>query len=164
MDLIIPSSGLMIWQIIGFSILLFILAKFAWKPILSALDERESSIEAALHAAELARNEMANIHEKSEKLLMEARMERDEVLKTAHAASDKIIEAAKEVSLSEGAKLIENAKAVIENEKKAALTEVKNQIAILTLEVAEKLMRKNLASDSAQKELVEGFVRDLKLN
>lgn len=164
MDLIIPGSGLIIWQIIGFGILLIILGKFAWKPILSALEERESAIEGALKAAENARNEMANLKAENEKLLQEARLERDQILKTANETSAKLIEKAKEEASTAGAKLIEDAKAVIETEKKAALTEVKNQVASLALDVTEKLLRKNLDTEKEQKELVEEFVKDLKLN
>ncbi|MBD8488318.1 F0F1 ATP synthase subunit B [Echinicola sp. CAU 1574] len=164
MDLIIPGSGLIIWQIIGFGILLIILGKFAWKPILSALEERESAIEGALKAAENARNEMANLKAENEKLLQEARLERDQILKSANDTSVKLIEDAKNEASKVGAKMIEDAKAVIETEKKAALSEVKNQVATLALEVTEKLLRKNLEAEKAQQELVEEFVKDLKLN
>lgn len=164
MDLILPSSGLIIWQLIGFLALLFILMKFAWKPILESLEERESSIDDALKAAEQAKAEMANLKSENEKLLQEARIERDNILKTANDASAKMIEDAKQAAIAEGARMIENAKAVIENEKKAALTEVKNQVAQLTLEVTDKLLRKNLSSQAAQQELVEGMVKDINLN
>ncbi|WP_297336560.1 F0F1 ATP synthase subunit B [Algoriphagus sp.] len=164
MDLIIPSSGLIFWQLIGFLALFFILVKFAWKPMLAALEEREGSIDNALKAAEQARNEMANLKAENEKLLAEARVERDTILTKAQEASKRMIEEAKEEATKQGAILIENAKAVIENEKKAALAEVKNQVAVLTLEVTEKLLRKNLSDQAAQKELVDEFVKDLKLN
>ncbi|TNF41422.1 MAG: ATP synthase F0 subunit B [Cytophagales bacterium] len=164
MDLITPSSALIFWQLFGFLGLLFILIKFAWKPMLAALEERETSIENSLKAAEQARNEMANLKAENEKLLQEARLERDSILKKAQDASVKMIEDAKNEASKVAAEQIENAKAVIETEKKAALTEVKNQVALLTLEVTEKLLRKNLADEKAQKELVEEFVKDLKLN
>ncbi len=164
MDLITPGSGLIFWQLFGFLGLLFILIKFAWKPMLAALDERESSIENALKAAETARNEMANLKSENEKLLAEARLERDIILKKANEASIKMIEDAKADAVKTGAQMIENAKAVIETEKKAALADVKTQVATLTLEVTEKLLRKNLSNDKAQKELVDEFVKDLKLN
>ncbi|MFN3801854.1 F0F1 ATP synthase subunit B [Belliella pelovolcani] len=164
MDLILPSSGLIFWQLIGFLALLYILIKFAWKPILSSLEERENSIENALKAAEQAKAEMANLKAENEKLLQEARLERDNILKTANDAATKMIEDAKTAASTEGAKMIEAAKAVIENEKKAALSEVKNQVAQLTLEVTDKLLRKNLSSDAAQKELVEDMVKDINLN
>ena len=164
MDLITPGSGLIVWQLLGFLGLLFILIKFAWKPMLAALEERESSIENALKAAETARNEMANLKAENEKLLAEARLERDVILKKAQDASNKMIEDAKAEASKQGAQMIENAKAVIETEKKAALAEVKTQVAVLTLEVTEKLLRKNLSDEKAQKELVDEFIKDLKLN
>ena len=164
MDLITPGSGLIFWQLLGFLGLLFILIKFAWKPMLAALEERESSIENALKAAETARNEMANLKAENEKLLAEARLERDVILKKAQDASNKMIEDAKAEASKQGAQMIENAKAVIETEKKAALAEVKTQVAVLTLEVTEKLLRKNLSDEKAQKEMVDEFIKDLKLN
>lgn len=164
MDLIIPSAGLIFWQLLGFLALLFILIKFAWKPMLASLAEREASIDGALKLAEQARNEMANLKAENEKLLQEARLERDVILSKAHDASLKMIEDAKSESSKQGALLIESAKAVIETEKKAALTEVKNQVALLTLEVTEKLLRKKLGDDKAQVELVDQFIKDLKLN
>jgi F-type H+-transporting ATPase subunit b len=164
MDLISPSSGLIFWQLFGFLGLFFILVKFAWKPMLSALEERESSIENALKSAETARNEMANLKSENEKLLAEARLERDTILKKAHEASMKMIEEAKVESGKAGALMIENAKAVIETEKKAALAEVKNQVAVLTLEVTEKLLRKTMSDDKAQKDLVDQFIKETHIN
>jgi len=164
MDLIIPSAGLIFWQLIGFLALLFILVKFAWKPMLASLAEREASIDGALKSAEQARNEMANLKAENEKLLQEARLERDVILKKAQEASVKMIEDAKTEASKQGAQLIESAKAVIETEKKAALTEVKNQVALLTLEVTEKLLRKKLSDDKVQVELDDQFIKDLKLN
>lgn len=164
MDLITPSSALIFWQLFGFLGLLFILIKFAWKPMLAALEERETSIENSLKAAEQARNEMANLKAENEKLLQEARLERDAILKKAQETSVKMIEDAKNEASKVAAEQIENAKTVIETEKKAALTEVKNQVAFLTLELAEKLLRKNLSDDKAQKALVDELVKDLKYN
>jgi F-type H+-transporting ATPase subunit b len=164
MDLITPSSGLIFWQLFGFLGLLFILIKFAWKPMLAALEERETSIENSLKAAEQARNEMANLKAENEKLLQEARLERDVILKRAQDASVKMIDDAKNEASKVASQQIENAKAVIETEKKAALAEVKTQVAVLTLEVTEKLLRKNLSGDKAQKELIDEFVKDVKLN
>ncbi|MDG1278050.1 MAG: F0F1 ATP synthase subunit B [Algoriphagus sp.] len=164
MDLITPGTSLIFWQLFGFLGLLFILIKFAWKPMLEALEERESSIENALKSAETARNEMANLKAENEKLLAEARLERDIILKKAQDASIKMIEEAKDDATKVGAQMIANAKAVIETEKKAALADVKTQVATLSLEITEKLLRKNLSDDKAQKELVDGFVNELKLN
>ncbi|MDA0315214.1 MAG: F0F1 ATP synthase subunit B [Bacteroidetes bacterium] len=164
MDLIIPSAGLIFWQLFGFLSLLFLLVKFAWKPMLATLAEREANIDGALKSAEQARNEMANLKSENEKLLQEARLERDIILKKAQEASLKMIEDSKLEASKQGAQLILSAKAVIETEKKAALTEVKNQVALLTLEVTEKLLRKKLSDDKAQIELVDQFIKDLKLN
>lgn len=164
MDLILPSSGLIFWQLFGFLALLFILIKFAWKPMLAAIDERETSINNALKSAETARNEMANLKAENEKLLADARLERDTILKKAQDASAKMIEEAKEDAIKSGAQMIANAKAVIETEKKAALADIKSQVATLSLEITEKLLRKNLSDDKAQKELVDGFLNELKLN
>jgi len=164
MDLITPGSGLIFWQLFGFLGLLFLLIKFAWKPMLAALEERETSIENALKSAEQARNEMANLKADNEKLLQETRLERDIILKKAQEASVKMIEDAKNEASKVAAQQIENAKAVIETEKRAALTEVKNQVAILTLEVTEKLLRKTLSDEKAQKVLVDEFIKDIKLN
>lgn len=164
MDLILPSSGLIIWQLIGFLALLFLLMKFAWKPILAALDEREKSIDDALKSAEIARNEMANLKAENEKILHEAKIERDAMLLKASETAKQLIEEAREKAQEEGAKMIENAKAAIETEKKAALEEVKVQVSVLSLEIAEKLLKKNFSEDAAQKSLVEELVKELKLN
>lgn len=164
MDLIIPESGLIIWQALGFIVLLIILAKFAWKPILAALEEREGAIENSLRSAEIARTEMANLVAENERLLLEARIERDNIIRKANDISAKIVEQARDDASKVGAKMIEDAKAVIENEKLAAITDIKIQVAEISLEVAEKLMRRNLSAQSAQKELVKEFVKDLKLN
>lgn len=164
MDLILPSSGLIIWQLIGFLALLFLLMKFAWKPILAALDEREKSIDDALKSAEIARNEMANLKSENEKILHEAKIERDTMLLKASETAKQLIEEAREKAQEEGAKMIENAKAAIETEKKAALEEVKVQVSVLSLEIAEKLLKKNFSEDAAQKALVEELVKELKLN
>ncbi|MEX2593495.1 MAG: F0F1 ATP synthase subunit B [Anditalea sp.] len=164
MDLIIPESGLIIWQALGFIVLLIILAKFAWKPILAALEEREGAIESSIKAAEIARTEMANLVAENEKLLLQARIERDEILKKANEYSANIMEQAREDASKVTSKMIEEAKDVIENEKLAAITDIKIQVAEISLEVAEKLMRKNLSSEKEQKELVKEFVKDLKLN
>ncbi|WP_192348044.1 F0F1 ATP synthase subunit B [Algoriphagus sp. Y33] len=164
MDLILPSSGLIFWQLFGFLALLFILIKFAWKPMLAAIEERETSINNALKAAETARNEMANLKAENEKLLAEARLERDTILKKAQDVSVKMVDDAKAEAVKAGALMIENAKAVIETEKKAALADVKTQVAALSLDITEKLLRKNLSDDKSQKDLVDGFIKELKLN
>lgn len=164
MDLILPESGLIIWQALAFIILLVLLSKFAWKPILAALDEREQTIESSIKSAELARAEMANLVAENEKLLIQARGERDEILKKANEHASEIMEKARGEASKVTSKMIEDAKEVIENEKLAAITDIKIQVAEVSLEVAEKLMRRNLSDETAQKELVKEFVKDLKLN
>ncbi|MTI31926.1 F0F1 ATP synthase subunit B [Xanthovirga aplysinae] len=164
MDLIIPEAGLVIWQTVVFLVVLFVLGKFAWKPILNGLKERESSIENALESAKQAKEEMARLKADNEKLLEEARAERDKILKDAVKAANEIKESAKEDALKIGEKMIEEAKATIIAEKKAALKEVKSQVATLSLQVAEKLLRKNLEGEAAQKDLVNDYVESIKLN
>src|SRR5690606_17055694 len=139
MDLLIPEIGLVFWHTIAFLLLMFILAKFAWKPILGALYEREKGIEDALNKAELAKEHMARLSEENEALLKQTRAERDEILKEAKALKDKIVSEAKAQAQAEGAKLIEAAKIEINNQKQAALNEVKAQVADLSIEVAEKI-------------------------
>jgi F-type H+-transporting ATPase subunit b len=164
MGLITPGLGLIFWSALGFLIVLFILTKYAWKPILAALDEREKSIDEALKSAEIARNEMANLKAENEKIIHEAKIERDKMLLEASETSKQMIENAKASAHKEGAIMIENAKAAIETEKQAALEDVKVQVGILALAVAEKLLKRNFASDAAQQELVEELVKDIKLN
>jgi F-type H+-transporting ATPase subunit b len=164
MGLITPGLGLIFWSALGFLIVLFILSKYAWKPILSALDERERNIEEALKSAEIARNEMANLKAENEKIIHEAKIERDEMLLKANETAKQMIEEAKNAASLEGAKMIENAKAAIETEKLAALEEMKVQVGVLALDVAEKILKRNFSKDAAQQALVEELVKDIKLN
>jgi F-type H+-transporting ATPase subunit b len=164
MDLLLPDTGLLIFQVLAFTILLFVLGKFAWKPILSGLKEREQTIENALLSAEQAKNEMQALQADNQKLLAEARAERDGLLKDAIAIANTIKEDAREETSKITARMIEDAKAAIETEKKAALTDVKNQVAMLSLEITEKLLRKQLADQKGQRELIDSYVKDLNLN
>lgn len=164
MDLLTPGFGLVFWQALIWIILIFFMAKFAWKPIVQSLKIREESIQDALDAADQAKEEMAKLKSDNEKLFEEARLERDIIIKEAREASNTLKEAAKNEASVITTKMIEDAKAAINTEKQAALTEVKNQVAILSLEIAEKLVKKQLSNDKAQKELVSTFVKDLNLN
>ena len=164
MDLLIPGEGLIIWQLIVFVMLVLLLTKLAWKPIISSLKERESSIQNALDTAERARAEMAQLKSDNEKLLKEARIERDNMLKEAREASNRLKDEAAADAKKQADKIIAEARAAINVEKEAAMRDVKAQVALFSLEVAEKLMKKNLASDKEQKNLVEGYIKDLKLN
>src|SRR6476661_846334 len=137
--------GFVVWSAVAFILLLVILRKFAWKPILSAIDERERSIENALEAAEKAKMEMARLTNENEQLLKDARAERDQILKEAKELKDQIVADAKNSAQVEGNKLIEKAKIEIDNQKAAALAEVKSQVATLSIEIAEKVLRKQFA-------------------
>lgn len=164
MELLTPGTGLIIWQAFVFLLLVILLAFLAWKPILAGLKERETSIQQALDSAEKAKAEMASLKSDNEKLLKEAREERDKILREAREAASRLHDQAQNDARNNADKIIEDAKAVIQTEKMAALKEVKLQVANFSLEVAERLMKKNLASDSAQRELVNSIIKDLKLN
>lgn len=164
MDLLIPDTGLFLFQLVAFVLLMVLLGKFAWKPILSGLKERETTIEEALQSAEKAREDMEALNASNVNLLAEARAERDGMLKDALATANKIKEEAKEDTSKITAKMMEDAKAIIENEKRAALADVKTQVAMLSLQITEKLVRKQLGDKKEQKALVEEFVKDLNLN
>ena len=162
--LVSPDPGLFIWSTVAFLILFFLLSKFAWKPIVKALDERERSIEDALSKAEMAKVEMAKLISENEDLLKEARVERDSILKEAKEIKDQIINDAKDQAKIEGAKLIEKAKDEITNQKLAAMAEIKNQVSSLSLAIAEKVLRKQLEDQDKQQALVNDLLKEVKLN
>ena len=164
MELLTPGTGLIIWQTFIFLLLVLLLSRFAWKPILNSLKERETSIQNALDTAEQARAEMARIQSDNEKLFKAAREERDKILKEAREASNQMKDDAVTEAKKAADKIIDDARAAITIEKQAAMKEVRTKIALFSLEVAEKLMKKNLSTDKSQKELVEQFINDLKLN
>jgi F-type H+-transporting ATPase subunit b len=163
-SLVTPEFGLLFWQILIFGTVLFILAKFAWKPISNALEERETVIADALGAAEKAKEDMKNLQASNEKLLQETRIERDKILKEAQVTANGIIGDAKDKAVLEANRIVENAKVSIQSEKAAALAEVKNTAATLALEIAEKVLRKNLSNDGSQRALVDEFIKESKLN
>ncbi|UII28505.1 F0F1 ATP synthase subunit B [Fulvivirga maritima] len=158
------SPGLFIMQAIIFLVLLFILGKFAWKPIIQSLKIREESIQEALDAAERAKQEMERLQSDNAKLLDEARHEREQILKDARHVANNLKEEASQDAEKQAKKILEDARLAIQTEKQAALTEVKNQVAKLSLQITEKLLRKELSDEKAQKELIEDFVKDAKLN
>jgi F-type H+-transporting ATPase subunit b len=164
MDLVTPSIGLVFWTLVSFLVLLVLLKKLAWKPMLGAIHERERSIEDALNKAELAREEMSRLSNENETLMKQARIERDEILKEAKELKDQILVEAKNQAQIEGAKLIEKAKIEINNQKVAALDEVKNQVASLSIEIAEKVLRKQFDDQKTQNALVSDLLKDVKLN
>jgi F-type H+-transporting ATPase subunit b len=164
MDLVTPEWGLIFWTTLSFFVLLFILRKFAWRPILNSVNERQGSIIAALAEAENARKEMQNLKADNERILNAARAERESMLKEARELKEKILSDAKEQSKLEGAKLIRQAKVTIESEKKAAVTEIKDQVAKLSVEIAEKVLKAELSNKDRQLKMVSDMLGDIKLN
>lgn len=164
MELVTPNFGLIFWQLVTFLIVLFLLTKFAWKPIMSALRERETSIENALSAAEKAKLEMQGLKAENEKLLAEARLERDKILKEASDAGNALVENARNKANEEGSRMIAQAREAIDNEKRAAITEVKNMAAALSIEIAERILRKELSDPQAQQALAQDYIREVTLN
>jgi F-type H+-transporting ATPase subunit b len=164
MDLLIPEVGLVVFQTIAFLLLLFILSKFAWKPVLAAIKERENSIDDALNKAELAKQEMTRLTSQNEELMKQARADRDEILKEAKLLKDNIVNEAKTQAQVEGAKLIEKARIEIENQKKAAVAELKGQVSALSLDIAERVLRNQLDDKAKQQDLVSSLLKDVELN
>ena len=162
--LVSPDPGLLIWSTVAFLLLFFLLSKYAWKPIVKALDERERSIEDALAKAEMAKEEMAKLTSENEQLLKQARIERDAILKEAKELKDQIVSDAKTSAQTEGAKMIEKARQEIDNQKIAAMAEVKNQVAVLSVQIAEKVLRKQFEDQSKQDALVSDLLKEVKLN
>jgi F-type H+-transporting ATPase subunit b len=158
------SLGLFIWQAILFIALILLLKKFAWKPILDSVNDREEGIKNALDAAEKAKLEMQNLQADNQKLLKEARAERESMLKDARDMKNKMIEDAKDEAKEAAGKLITQAQASIESEKKAAIAELKSQVANLSIEIAEKVVRQELSNKDKQTKLVESMLGDAKLN
>ncbi|MCK5781898.1 MAG: F0F1 ATP synthase subunit B [Flavobacteriales bacterium] len=164
MDLITPALGLVVWTVIPFILLMLLLKKYAWKPILAAVKDREKSINDALDSAEKAKVEMAQLQADNEKILKEARAERDIIMKEARDMKDKMINEAKSEAAIEADKLIVIAKKSIEHETMSAMTELKNQIADLSIGIAEKILRNELENKDAQMELVEKLVQEAEDN
>ena len=156
--------GLFFWLLVIFVGLVFLMKKFAWKPILDAVNEREEGIKNALLAAENAKKDMQNLKADNEKLLAEARAERDLMIKEAREKKKKMIADAKSEAQTQGEKMIDQAKASIESEKNAAMAELKNQVSTLSLEIAEKLLQDELSNKESQTKLVEKMLGDAKLN
>lgn len=158
------SLGLFFWQLLLFVGLVFLLKKFAWKPILDSVNSREEGIKNALDSAEKAKLEMQNLQADNEKLLKEARAEREEMLKEAREIKNKMIDDAKVQAKEEAGKLVTQAQASIETEKKAAIAELKSQVANLSIEIAEKVVREELSNKDKQVKLVESMLGEATLN
>jgi F-type H+-transporting ATPase subunit b len=164
MELVKPDFGLVFWMTVSFLIVVFLMRKFAWGPILSSLKERETSIEEALNAAKKAKEEVANMKAENERILQEARNERDQMLKEARDTKDMIVNEARTKAQVEGDRMITIARETINNEKMAAITELKNQVATLSIEIAEKVIRQQLSNDDKQKALVQELLKEVKMN
>ena len=158
------SIGLFIWQTVLFLALLFLLRKYAWKPILNAVNEREDGIREALESADNAKLEMENLQADNQKLLKEARLERESMIKEARDIKNKMIEDAKDEARDEANKLIAQAQAAIETEKKAAIADLKSQVANLSIDIAEKVVREELSNKDKQVKLVESMLIEATLN
>jgi F-type H+-transporting ATPase subunit b len=164
MGLMIPDTGLTIWMLITFMIVLFLLTKYAWKPIMKAIKDREKSIEDALKSAENAKAEMNNLKAENEKILQAARNERDIMIKEAREIRESMIAEAKGKAKAEGEKLLASAREAIQNEKMAAITDLKNQVAQLSIDIAEKIIARELSAENKQKELLGDLLKEVKLN
>ncbi len=164
MDLVTPGIGLIFWTTLFFLILLFILGKFAWPAILTAIKARNESIRQALDSAEKAKEEMAKLQADNKKILSEAKAERDAMMKEAKQLKDKLIADAKEQASEEARKLVANARESIQAEKKAAINDLKVQVANLSLDIAEKILKKKLEDSKAQNELINTLIKEADLN
>ena len=162
MELVSPGIGLIFWMTLSFGIVLFILGKFAWKPILNSLREREDTIDEALNMANKTREEMKELQFSNEQLLKEAKEERDAILRDARKVKDSIIEESKLKANEEAGRIVEAAKESIQHEKMAAMTDLKNQLASLSIEIAEKILREELSADKKQKEYTQKLIDEAK--
>jgi F-type H+-transporting ATPase subunit b len=160
MSLVTPAVGLMFWTCVIFVLLILVLKKFAWKPILSAVDQRNESISNSLLAAEKARDEIASLTANNEQIIAQAKLDRDALLKEAREMKNEIISKAKETATNEADKIISSAKEQITNEKMKALTELKNQVAVISIEMAEKVLGSELSNADAQKDLVNRALKE----
>ena len=162
--LLSPAFGTVVWASISFLVVLFLLKKMAWGPILQGLKDREEEIQGALNSAKEARAEIENLQSDNERLLQEARAERDGMLRDARDMADKLVSDAKQTAKDEGERMIEQAKQAIDGERAAAVAELKAEVAKLSLEIAEQLVRKELSDDGAQQDLIGRMISDSKLN
>jgi F-type H+-transporting ATPase subunit b len=164
MDLVLPGLGLTFWMVLVFGMLLFLLKKFAWKPILTALHERENSIDQALKSAEYAREQMAKLNSDNEALYEQAREERDQILKEAKEMKDNIISEAKKSAEDEGKRIILRATEEINKQKQSAINELKGQVASLSVSIAEKLISNQLSNNEEQQAIIAKQVNNLNNN
>ncbi|MBS1741819.1 MAG: F0F1 ATP synthase subunit B [Bacteroidetes bacterium] len=164
MDLLLPHLGLIVWTVLAFLVVLFILKKFAWKPILKGLNDRETNIANSIATAEKVKLEMSQLKSENEALLVAAREERAVMLREAKDIRDKMINDAKEEAKVQAAKIIADANASIQNQKMAALTDIKNSVGKMVIEVSEKVLRKELGNKSEQENYIKQLAEEIKLN
>ncbi len=164
MQLVTPDIGLLFWMLVSFLIVFFILKKFAWKPILGMLHERENNIEQALKAADKAKEDMKKMQADNERILDEARAEREKIFREAQGIKEKIIGEAREQANKEKDKIMNDARASIEAEKNAAIREIRETTAELSVQIAEKLLRRELSNDQKQKDLLDQLIKDVPVN
>jgi len=157
------SIGLFFWQTVIFLLLIWLLKKYAWIPILNTINDREEGIKNALESAKKAREEIKTLKASNDKVLKEAKIERDNILKEASVLKKSILEEAKTEAKTEAQKIIDNANDSIKNEKEAAVSEIKKQVATLSIEIAEKLIKEKLSDDDKQMEIVKELIKDVKL-
>ncbi len=164
MELVNPGIGLIFWQTVTFFIVLFLLSRYAWKPIMKGLKDREKNIEDALMEAERAKEEMKNIKAENQKMLEEAEAKGNELIKEAQAAAKQIREEAETRASEQAQKLIDDAQNAIQTERQAAVAEIKSQIAVLSVDIAEKILKDQLSDKDKQKKLAEDMIKDLQVN
>lgn len=164
MRLVTPDIGTIFWMLLMFIIVMLILKKFAWKPILNVLRNREQYIEESLRSADRAKKEMEKLQADNEKIMAEARKERDKMLKETKKTGEMILNEAKNKASEESKKIIQSARVQIENEKDAAIADIRIQVAELSVDIAEKILQEKLKDDKAQQELMEKLLKDVKMN
>ena len=164
MQLVTPGIGLIFWMLISFSLVLFVLGKYAWAPIMKGIHQREDTIEKSLEAANDAKKEMLKLKAGNEQLLRDAKDERDALMREARKIKDAILEDARAKGAEESARIVENARETIQVEKMAAINELKNQIAAISIEIAEKLIGKELENKAQQQQLTEKLLKNVKIN
>jgi len=164
MQLVTPGIGLIFWMLVSFSLVMYVLAKFAWKPIMKGIHQRENTIEKALEAANEAKKEMLQLKAGNEQLLRDAKDERDALMRDARKVKESILDEARVKANEEAARIMENARENIQFEKMAAINDLKNQIASISIEIAEKLIGKELENKKQQQELTEKLLKEVKIN